>query len=69
MLPPEASLPNNIYQAKKYMTELGLGYEKILVCHNGCMLSGRKTRMWKTVKCVESQSGRRIRMGLSHLTN
>ena len=38
MLPPDASLPKNIYGAKKYMKDLGLGYEKIPVCRNGCML-------------------------------
>lgn len=38
MFPLDASLPKNTYEVKKYMRELGLGYEKILVCVNGCML-------------------------------
>jgi hypothetical protein len=38
MPPSDASLPKNTYEVKKYMKELGLGYEKILVCVNGCML-------------------------------
>ncbi|XP_042962378.1 uncharacterized protein LOC122296641 [Carya illinoinensis] len=38
LLPPGVSFPKNTYKAKKYMNELGLGYEKILVCPNGCML-------------------------------
>jgi hypothetical protein len=38
MLPSDASLPKNTYEVKKYMRELGLGYEKIPVCVNGCML-------------------------------
>jgi hypothetical protein len=38
MLPSDASLPKNTYEVKKYMRELGLGYEKITVCVNGCML-------------------------------
>ncbi|XP_062174596.1 uncharacterized protein LOC133879844 [Alnus glutinosa] len=38
MLPSDASLPKNTYEVKKYMRKLGLGYEKIPVCVNGCML-------------------------------
>jgi hypothetical protein len=38
MLPAGAKLPKDTYEAKKYMKELGLGYEKIPVCPNGCML-------------------------------
>ncbi|XP_059428281.1 uncharacterized protein LOC132162018 [Corylus avellana] len=48
MLPPNASLPSNTYQVKKYMKELGLGYEKILVCRNGCML------FWKDNENLEN---------------
>ncbi|XP_042969067.1 uncharacterized protein LOC122301749 [Carya illinoinensis] len=48
LLPPGASLPKNAYEAKKYMNELGLGYEKILVCPNGCML------FWKDNENLET---------------
>ncbi|GLT53398.1 hypothetical protein SLA2020_431220 [Shorea laevis] len=48
MLPPNASLPKNTYEAKKYMRELGLGYEKISVDRNGCML------FWKDNENVET---------------
>ena len=48
MLPPDASLPNNTYKVKMYMKELGLGYEKIPVCPNGCML------FWKDSENLEN---------------
>ncbi|XP_042980114.1 uncharacterized protein LOC122310298 [Carya illinoinensis] len=50
LLPPGASLPKNAYEAKKYMNELGLGYEKILVCPNGCMLFWKENENLET--CV-----------------
>jgi hypothetical protein len=34
----EPALPNNTYEAKKYLRDLGLGYEKIPACRNNCML-------------------------------
>ncbi|XP_042946110.1 uncharacterized protein LOC122279492 [Carya illinoinensis] len=48
LLPPRASLPKNACEAKKYMNELGLGYEKILACPNGCML------FWKDNENLET---------------
>ncbi|XP_042988717.1 uncharacterized protein LOC122316252 [Carya illinoinensis] len=48
LLPPGASLPKNTYEVKKYMNELGLGYKKILVCPNGCML------FWKDNENLET---------------
>ena len=32
------ALPDNTYQAKKFLRDMGLGYEKILACCNDCML-------------------------------
>ncbi|GLT54465.1 hypothetical protein SLA2020_276610 [Shorea laevis] len=37
-------LPNNTYEAKKYMKDLGLGYEKILACRDGCMIFWKETK-------------------------
>ena len=38
MLPQDEKLPENFYRAKKMVTDLGLGYEKIDACPNHCML-------------------------------
>uniref|UniRef100_A0A7N2R7G5 Transposase-associated domain-containing protein n=1 Tax=Quercus lobata TaxID=97700 RepID=A0A7N2R7G5_QUELO len=38
MLPSSAELPNDAYSAKKLVKDLGLGYEKIAACPQGCML-------------------------------
>jgi len=48
MLPSDASLPKDAYEAKKCMSELGLGYAKISVCVNSCML------FWKENENVEN---------------
>jgi hypothetical protein len=34
----EPALPNSMYEVKKYLRDLGLGYEKIPACRNNCML-------------------------------
>jgi hypothetical protein len=34
----DAKLPKDTYQAKEYMRDLSLGYEKIPTCRNGCIL-------------------------------
>jgi len=47
IVPKNAKLPKDTYQAKKYMRDLGLGYEKIPACRNGCML------FWKDNKKLE----------------
>jgi hypothetical protein len=36
--PCDKTLIGNTYEAKKFLSDMGLGYEKILVCRNGCML-------------------------------
>jgi hypothetical protein len=43
-------LSNNTYEAKKYMKDLGLGYEKIPTCHDGCMIFWKETEF----KCMYS---------------
>ncbi|KAH7846799.1 hypothetical protein Vadar_018298 [Vaccinium darrowii] len=37
MLPLDAKLPNDCYEAKKIIKDLGLNYEKIHACPNDCM--------------------------------
>jgi hypothetical protein len=39
LLPPcDETLPVNTYKAKKFLSDMGLGYEKILAYRNDCML-------------------------------
>ncbi|KAJ7963951.1 Transposon protein, putative, CACTA, En/Spm sub-class [Quillaja saponaria] len=38
MLPKDDKLPENFYRSKQMVKKLGLGYEKIHVCPNDCML-------------------------------
>jgi hypothetical protein len=42
LMHPYVSLPKDTYEAKKYMRDLGLGYEKISACRKGCMLFWRE---------------------------
>ncbi|XP_062165003.1 uncharacterized protein LOC133871592 [Alnus glutinosa] len=42
------ALPANTYEAKKYLSDIGLGYEKIPACRNDCML------FWKANQELES---------------
>jgi hypothetical protein len=42
------ALPNNTYQAKKFLRDMGLRYEKIPACRNDCML------FWKDNKDLDS---------------
>ena len=49
LLPPDAkAMPTNAYEAKRFLKDLGLGYEKILVCINNCML------FWKDDTVLDS---------------
>jgi hypothetical protein len=53
---PDASLPKDIYEAKKYLKDLGLEYEKISACRKGCMLFWRKNeKLDKCTFCNESK--------------
>jgi hypothetical protein len=42
------ALPDNTYQAKKFLRDMRLGYEKIPACRNDCML------FWKDNKYLDS---------------
>jgi hypothetical protein len=46
----DASLPKVTYEAKKYLKDLGLEYEKISACRKGCMLFWRENE--KLDKCT-----------------
>ena len=35
---PEFNIPKNFYQAKRLVSKLGLTYDRIHCCVNGCML-------------------------------
>jgi hypothetical protein len=49
LLPDDGEpLPDNTYHAKKFLKDMGLGYEKIPACRNDCML------FWKDNKDLES---------------
>lgn len=50
MMPEDEKLPNNLYKAKKMVAKLGLGYDKIDVCANNCMLYYKETKDHK--KCM-----------------
>jgi Zn ribbon nucleic-acid-binding protein len=49
-------LPVNTYEAKKYLRDMGLGYEKIPACRNDCMLFWKdKKDLDSCVKCGQSR--------------
>jgi len=49
LLPPcDETLPGNRYEVKKFLSDMGLGYEKIPACRNDCML------FWKCNKDLDS---------------
>jgi hypothetical protein len=49
LLPPcDETLPINTYEAKKFLSSMGLVYEKISACRNDCML------FWKDNKDLDS---------------
>ena len=41
-------MPTNVYEAKRFLKDLGFGYKKILVCINNCML------FWKANATLDS---------------
>jgi hypothetical protein len=50
----DASLSKDIYETKKYMRDLGFGYEKLSACHKGCMLFWRENeKLDKCTSCNE----------------
>jgi hypothetical protein len=49
LLPPcDETLPGNRYEVKKFLSDMGLGHEKIPACRNDCML------FWKCNKDLDS---------------
>jgi Zn ribbon nucleic-acid-binding protein len=44
----DETLPVNTYEVKKFLSDMGLGYEKIPACRNDCML------FWKDNKDLDS---------------
>ncbi|XP_059434774.1 uncharacterized protein LOC132167762 [Corylus avellana] len=60
------ALPKNTYEAKKFLRDLGLGYEKILACRNNCMLFWNDTEhLDLCTKCILSKWKDDIRDGQS----
>ncbi|GLT55145.1 hypothetical protein SLA2020_282930 [Shorea laevis] len=70
ILPSDAKLPKDTYEAKKYMRDLGLGYEKISACPTGCMLFWKendkleictkcKVSRWKETTSVDDASSQK----------
>jgi hypothetical protein len=66
LLPLDAKLPKDNYEAKKIIKDLGLGYEKIHACPNDCMLFWKENALdeaclvcgasrWKKSKGEESE--------------
>jgi hypothetical protein len=38
LLPEDSNIPKNFNESKKLLVSLGMPYDKIDVCYNGCML-------------------------------
>ncbi|KAH7835012.1 hypothetical protein Vadar_022043 [Vaccinium darrowii] len=57
MLPPDAKLPKNCYEAKKIIKDLGLNYEKIHACPNDCMLFWKEHANDYFCKCGACPNG------------
>ncbi|XP_030946005.1 uncharacterized protein LOC115970519 [Quercus lobata] len=53
ILPSDAKLPKDHYEAKKIVRDLGLGYEKIHACPNDCMLFWKENVNLDACPCCE----------------
>ena len=51
LLPSNAKLPKDHYEAKKIIRDLGLGYEKIHACPNDCVLFWKENVNLKVCPC------------------
>ena len=50
------ALPDNTYQAKKFLRDMGLKYEKIPACRNNCMLFWKDNKhLDSCIKCGQSK--------------
>lgn len=54
MLPLDAKLPKDHYEAKKIIRDLGLGYEKIHACPNDCMLFWKQNVNLEACPCCKA---------------
>ena len=54
MLPSDAKLPKDHYEAKKIVRDLGLGYEKIHACPNDCMLFWKQNVNLEACPCCKA---------------
>ena len=56
LLPRESSLPKFHYEAQKYLAKMGLSYNSIHACKNGCCLFRKELKdAKKCPKCDESR--------------
>lgn len=73
-----AKLPKDTYGAKKYMKELGLGYENIQACRNGCTLFWKDNEKlerytkgnaskWKQTMSVDDDSSQKSKSKLANV--
>ncbi|XP_030940041.1 uncharacterized protein LOC115964965 [Quercus lobata] len=53
MLPSDAKLPKDHYEAKKIVRDLGLGYEKIHACSDDCMLFWKENVKLEACPCCK----------------
>ena len=53
MLPLDAKLPKDHYEAKKIVRDLGLGYEKIHACPNDCILFWKENVNLEACPCCK----------------
>ena len=59
ILPKDEKLVGSFYASKKMVKGLGMGYEKIDACHNGCMLFYKEDQLKSSCSvCCVSQSKR-----------
>jgi hypothetical protein len=64
LLPHDSTLPTKQSQCKNKITKLGLGYENIHACVNGCVLFHKN--LASETKCPKCQEGR-YRLGLKSI--
>jgi Zn ribbon nucleic-acid-binding protein len=56
LLVEDGALPINTYEVKKFLRDMGLGYEKIPACLNDCMLFWKDNKdLDSCVKCGKSK--------------
>jgi hypothetical protein len=58
IIPANRKLPREMYQSKKFLSSLGMGYEKIDVCQDNCMFFWKEHINEK--KCLKCEKYRFI---------